>query len=92
MVSPDLSVSASVLRDLEEIRGRDPRLAESTLAAAAVALAAEMDSAKNGGTSKAMIGKELRETLAKLFALAPAKAAGDSLDDLTARRQKRLAG
>jgi hypothetical protein len=79
-------VEAAVERDLEALGSR---AAESGLAATALALAREMDSPKNGGTSKSMIAKALNETMAELRALAPPKQEADGLDDLTKRREAR---
>jgi hypothetical protein len=64
---------------------------ESPLAAQARALAAEMDNSRNGGTSKALISKELRETLAALRALAPPKIEEDEVELARKRRADRLA-
>jgi len=77
------AVTAAVKRDLEAIRRRDPELAESALAASALALAREMD-------SKTLVrAKELRETLDRLRQLAPPEQKEDGVDELNDRRAKR---
>jgi hypothetical protein len=86
-----MSVLEGVTRDLAAIGLRDPELAQSALAASALALAAAIDDPENSATSKSLCVKELRETLARLLAMAPAKAENDSLDELTARRSARRA-
>lgn len=87
---PDLTAVAAVRRDLADIAKRDPRLAESGLAATALALASELD-AKNSATSKSMCARALVEALEKLRALAPEEEAHDQLDSLAARRAARIA-
>lgn len=87
---PDLSVVAAVERDLAELAKRDKALASSAMAAAALALARELD-AKNSATSKSMCARALTETLEKLRALAPDEEAHDQLDSLAARRAARVA-
>jgi hypothetical protein len=82
-----VSVVAAVARDLAKL---PDDLGESTLAAAALALAEELDRS-NSATSKSMCAKELRETMAVLRALAPSKKEQDAIDDLTARRTARRA-
>jgi hypothetical protein len=88
----DLSVVAAVQRDIKLIGRRDKVLAESSLAASALALAREIDSPKNSATSKSMCARALRETMDRLRELAPAEEADDRLDDLSARRSARLHG
>jgi hypothetical protein len=85
---PDMSVVASVQRDIEALAKREARLGSSGLAALALALAREMD-AKNSATSKSMCARALAETLERLEALAPVEEISDALDDLAARRTKR---
>jgi hypothetical protein len=84
----DLTVVASTKRDLAEIEKRDPKLAQSGLAALALKLAEEMD-ANNSATSKSMCAKSLMETLDRIRALAPAEETEDKVDDLSARRAAR---
>lgn len=82
----------AVKRDLAAIARRDKQLAECGLAAAALALARELDSPRNSATSKSMCARALRETLDRLSELAPEEQQEDRLDDLSARRAKRIAG
>ena len=89
---PETSVAAAVERDLKDIAKRDAALAKSTLAMSALRMAREMDSAGNSATSKSMCARELRDTLDRLLELAPKEERGDGLDDLSARRERRLAG
>lgn len=65
-------------------------LAGSTLAASALALAAELDKPGNSATSKSMCARALNETLEKLRAQVPEAPADDSVDELAARRAARL--
>lgn len=85
-------VEAAVARDIAEIAKRDEGLASSGLAAAALALARELDIPKNSATSKSMCARALAEQLDRLRALAPPATEADDIDDLATRRQKRLAG
>jgi hypothetical protein len=78
-----MSVVDAVNRDLERL-GDGADL--SALAATALALAAVIDS-PGSPTSKAMVAKELRETLAALRALAPPKKEADRGDELAERRR-----
>jgi hypothetical protein len=80
-----MSVVEAVAKDLEAM---GPKAAESTLAATATALAAELDGA-NSATSKSMCAKALIDVMRELRALAPPKREADRLDDLTARREAR---
>lgn len=75
---------ADVAAMAEEVRA-------SALAASAIALAAELDSPKNGGTSKSMIAKAHLDVMDRLRDLAPPKRERDKLDDLAERRAARLA-
>lgn len=83
-----MSVVDAVNRDLDLLRKRDPRLAESALAASALALAAEMD-AHNSATSKSMCATALQKALDRLMELAPPERERDGLDEVSARRAKR---
>ncbi len=88
-----MSVVESVRRDLEAIRRRDPGLADGTLAASALELAAQMDG-DNSATSKSMCAKALMETMDRLMALAPEEAKRDGVDELQkvrVQRQRRVA-
>lgn len=80
-----MSVVDSLRAELEAL---GPRGAGSTLAATALALAAELD-ADNSATSKSMCAKSMVDVLRELRVLAPPKPEVDNLDDLTARRMAR---
>lgn len=81
----DMTVVAAVKRDLEQM---PQDLAESGLAATALAMAARLD---GGGGSPSECAKALTDILTKLRELAPPKQEKTKLDDLTARRNARLA-
>ena len=82
-----VSVVEAVGRDLERLPSH---LAESALAAAALALAGEIDTGSNSATSKSMCAKALQDMLRELRDLAPAEEESDEIDDLEARRQRRI--
>lgn len=84
----DLTVVASVKRDLAEIADRDPALAQSGLAATALSLAREMDG-DNSATSKSMCARSLADVLDRLRALAPEKKEANRVDDLAKQRDAR---
>lgn len=86
-----VSVVEAVERDLAAVKKVAPDLASSTLAASALALALELDTAENSATSKAACARTLVDVMAQLRSLMPEKAEGDKLDDLAARRASRLA-
>lgn len=67
------------------------QLANSTLAASALALARELDAPRNSATSKSMCSKELREIMDRLRELAPVDKESDVVDELRARRKARVA-
>lgn len=83
-----VTVVAAVERDLKLM----PTVAESALAASALVLAAQLDDPDTSATSKSMCSRELRDTMTVLRALAPAKREADGIDDITAQRNKRIAG
>jgi hypothetical protein len=89
-------VISAAMREVEALRERDAQLADSALAASAVALAYEIENPYNSATSKSMCARELRDTLDRLRELAPVKRREDSVDvirnDLAERRAKRDAG
>lgn len=86
------TVADAVMRELARLAKRDEWLAESPLAASALALAVQMDDPGNSATSKANCARALNETLDRLRALAPPIDTRDSLDELGTRRAARLAG
>jgi hypothetical protein len=73
------------------LKGLPADLRGSALAATALALAAEVDKAKNSATSKSMCARVLADVLGQLRELKPPAEEGDSLDDLAARRRARRA-
>lgn len=81
-----MSVVEAVKRDLEAFGGE---LAETSLAASALALAVELD-ADNSATSKSMCAKALMETMERLRELAPPKQRED--DELERVRAQRRSG
>ena len=86
-----MSVVKAVKKDLAAIRKRDAALADSALAATALALAGELDD-DNSATSKSMCARALVDVLEQLRGLTPKAQEGDMLDDLAARRAARIAG
>ena len=86
------NVADSVARDLEEIKTRMPALAESALAATALALALQLDHPYNSATSKSMCAKALMDAIGQLRELAPPPVKRDKLDELTDRRERRRSG
>lgn len=84
-----MSVEAAVERDLKRL---PEELAESALAASALAMAREIDRSSNSATSKSMCQARLQDSLRELRELAPPAEEADQLDDLSARRKARLAG
>jgi hypothetical protein len=82
------SVTEAVTQDLEELGERDPKLARSSHAAGALALARELDH-PNSTTSKSMCMRALNETMDRLRELAPPEQTKDTVDDLTAKRAAR---
>lgn len=79
------SVVEAVARDLERLGGD---VADSALAATALALAAEIDGA-NSATSKSMCARELRETMALLREQAPPAVVADRIDEVKSARERR---
>ena len=88
---PDLTVTSAVARDLAQMAARDPLLARSSLAMAALALAREMDDPDNSATSKSMCARALLDTMDRLAELCPPLRKGNAVDLLTAQREERLA-
>lgn len=77
--------------EIESWRGIASKVAESTYAATAVALAYEVEDPYNSATSKAYCAKELRETMTLLRSMLPVEKRKDGVDDLESRRAERLA-
>lgn len=83
------TVEAAVKRDIAQIALLDPQLAESGIAATAIALAREIDSGGNSATSKSMCARALQDALRDLRELAPPNRQRDRLDELADRRADR---
>lgn len=69
-------------RDIEDIRSRDAKLAESGLAGTALALAFEIEHPFNSATSKSMCAKALLDTMDRLRELCPPEQKADGIDEL----------
>lgn len=81
----------AVTDELARVRELDRNLADGPLAASALAMARTVDDLANSATSRSMCNRELRECLAELRELMPESRGADGVDDLTARREERLA-
>lgn len=81
----------SVERDLADLRKRSAPLADSALAASALAMALEIENPYNSSTSKSMCARVLIDTMDSLRELAPSEEKKDGLDDLASRRAARIA-
>jgi hypothetical protein len=84
-----VSVVEAVERELDDLRTIDARLADSGLAALALAMAREIDSSGNSATSKAMCAGRLHDAMDRLRELTPDEQERTQLDELTERRAKR---
>jgi len=80
------AIAAATTAQLQDL-GVDP--ASHALAAAALRLAAEIDSASDPKAA-ATAARELRYAMAVVVAAAPPKERGDRADEIAARRQRRL--
>lgn len=88
----DAAAPARVLTAVERDIAKLPDdLAESALAASAVAMALEIEHPYNSATSKSMCQARLMDALRELRALAPEEEAMDGIDQLAAKRAERLA-
>lgn len=85
-------VLEGVIHDLAAIREMDEDLAAGALAGTAIALAFELENPYCSATAKSNCANSLASVLEQLRELVPVKTEGDGLDELTAERQKRLAG
>lgn len=86
------TVVAGVERDLAAIAKIDAALANSALATTALMLAESMDDPGNSATSKSMCARALVDVLEQLRELTPEGEQKDGVDDLSARRARRLGG
>lgn len=91
MSSPTALVEA-VERDLAAIAKESEDLSRSALAAAAMAMALEIENPYNSATSKSMCAKSLLDALDRIRELIPAEAGDDALDELARKRAARIAG
>lgn len=82
-------VVEAVERDLAAIRSRSPEVADSGLAASAVALAYELEDPFVSATAKSMCAKALADAMVRLREWAPPVEEKDGLDELKARRTAR---
>lgn len=82
----------AVERELEALRRRAPELADSGLAASALAMAYELEHPFNSATAKAACARSLQDALRELRSLAPPEAKQDAIDEIGERRAKRRAG
>jgi hypothetical protein len=85
-------VARATLRDIDAIRGRSAELADSGLAASALAMAQEIDKPGNSATSKSMCARSLLEVMNRLRELAPETEEEDEVDAARKRRAARLGG
>jgi hypothetical protein len=81
------AVEKAVDRDLKALG----RIESHALAASARALARELDNATNSAHSKSLCARALQEQLERLREMAPPKKTKDKLDELSSRRDARLA-
>lgn len=86
------TVAAAVRGELETMAGRAPEIRGTALAALAVAMAREVDDPGNSATAKSMCAGRLIDAVDRLRATVPAEIQADGLDDLAARRDRRIAG
>ena len=88
----DGTVLAAVKRDLVVLAKRLPGVDSSSEGRAVERLAAELDAGFDAPLSaKVSAAREIREALAALRAVAPEEQAADRLDELAARRGRRVA-
>lgn len=92
MPAADASVLAATRRDLKEIAKSSATVADSALAAVALAMAGEIDSPQNSATSKSLCARVLSEVLAQLRAGAPPEPKKDGLDAIAAKHTARRRG
>jgi hypothetical protein len=85
------AVETALCADLAVIRAASPELADSALAATALAMAREIDKPRNSATSKSMCAARLTDALEQLRALTPPAEESDDVDDLKRRRAERRA-
>lgn len=80
----------AVEEDLDLIRQRDPKVADSAIAAAALRMAHEIEDPYNSATSKSMCAKALQQAMDRLLELSPpGQEKKGRLYDIKADRAKR---
>lgn len=84
-----MTVSEAVASELAQLEPRLAGASSSPLAAAAMVLAGELDSAGTSATAKALCARAMRECLDRLWERVPAAEESNPLDDLRARRAAR---
>jgi hypothetical protein len=90
LVEALVTVREALLVELERVRERDPLLADGALAMSALRLADALDGGASA-TGTHFCAKELREHLRELRELSPERSRVTPLDEIRARRDKRLA-
>jgi hypothetical protein len=83
-------VEAAVKNEIAALAKRAKEIEGSALAALAVAMAKEIDKAKNSATAKSACGARLIDSLDRLLARVPPAQTKDELDEIRQRREKRL--
>ena len=79
------------MRDLAELEQRRPGISETGLAASLVTLAHGLDDSRSSLAMKALAQEKFARTWSELQALAPVKREVTPLDEIRARREKRVA-
>jgi hypothetical protein len=85
-------VARATVKDIDVLRRLSPELADSGLAASALAMAEEIDKPGNSATSKSMCARSLLEVMNRLRELAPEAEEEDEVDAARKRRAARLGG
>jgi|SRR5580765_5255011 len=78
------------LATVRDLRGLPPSMRQGALAATALKLACEIDTAALTARDLAGHARELRMHMTQLFDSAPGGAKGDATDEVRERREKRL--
>lgn len=84
VLSGRTDVVASVERKIGALRALDPEIAEAPEAAAALAMAYEIQHPFNSATSKSMCVRAMSEAVERLRAMAPPEREQDDIDRLAA--------
>lgn len=86
-----MTLVAATKRELAQIRKLDEELAAGALAATLLKLAERIDDDNNSLTSVASAAGEYRDVFSMLRSLVPKQVGKDSVDELTKRREQRIA-